>query len=163
MHSLKTRSVQVYHEGRLAEIDIPIGSLSCDLISLLLDCFILSLASEDDQYQMFDPSSRLPCQVFNGRYSNELPIADISVVSKIILSNTVSIFLTDLRARRDLTVEVIELSLSKLTEIVPLYVKEEVKMLSTPELTSLLFLLYHSGPTPLVSPELHKLGREKLG
>jgi hypothetical protein len=30
-------------------------------------------------------------------------------------------------------------------------------MLSTPELTSLLFLLCDSGPTPLVSPELHNL------
>jgi hypothetical protein len=64
--------LQVYHEDRLAEIDIPIGSLIGDLIALSLDCFVRTLAGEEDQSQMFDSSSQVLCKVVDAISSSHL-------------------------------------------------------------------------------------------
>jgi hypothetical protein len=178
VHPHKTRSVQVYFEGRRAEIDLPIGSLISNLIFLAIECFSLTISSEGAQYQMLDSTRRVICKidddipsgvlvlkrsnpfcsdiVFNCRINDDILNTGLSVVSKLILSSSMISLLSALRNRRDLTMELVELPTARLKEIMPLYAKGEVGELASSELTSLLFLLCDSGPEPLMSPELHR-------
>jgi hypothetical protein len=181
LHTFQGIRILVAFEGRSAMIDIEPKPLVSRLIALAVSCFGLTVA-EGHFYLGLDPrrlalynlEDELTSQIvvlkradpwaaeltFSGRISAAIPSFQLSLLANLLCGPPLKTLLAVIRQCRNADLDFARLTEDRLAELMPKFASDAAHIgaaASAEELNSLLFLLFGSSPTPLVSPALHQM------
>jgi hypothetical protein len=177
---LPTRVVLV-HEGRRVLVDMHPHALVSELIYYALQALNLEI-SGGQMYLILDPKGQSLCRldeeipaqrvlvlkranpfaspfVFTGKISEDFPDVPVLLLSKWILAEPMKRLTFAIRRDHDANLQLTEFTDERLKAVMNLYEKGGDAIttgLSAAERNSLVFLLFGSGPEPLVFPPLHR-------